>query len=1039
MGFWVWMGVLGGAVLGALGGSFIGAAVGALIGAGLGVLIGRAAASSRSSTPQGADDVTSPPPRPAYGTPAAERDSPADSAYRDPVAKADATHALSSLPERLPAAPLRTVARASADPMSLIVERLESIDRRLASIEARLGLPVAPAVSSDAASIASRTEAANVPLPASEAAPSAAALDVARAHAVATSVDPSHDDAALVRASDGTLEMPSRPAEPESVASEASPQSREDAIAPPGEAALLPPLPRRPAYGGGAAPPVTPREPSALWRWMTGGNAMTRVGIVILFFGVAFLLRYFAEIVTVPIELKLAGAGAGGVALAAIGFLLARRRPAYGLSLQGAGMGIVYLTVFAAFRLYEVLAPAPAIALLVLVSGVTIAFALRHDSQPLAALALAGGFLAPVLIRTGAGNAALLFGYFAVLNAVVFALAWKRAWRPLNVLGFVFTFALALLWGWRFYTPAHYAIVQPYLALFFAFYLTIAILYARRGPLSAKAPVDGVLVFGVPIVGFALQMAIVRGHRYGVAWSAGLLAALYGVLWFSFRRSAAEGLALLSKSFAALAVMFATLAVPFAVDPRSTSAWWALEAAAVYWLGVMQRQTLMRGFALALQVVAAVVFLSDYAPGEGRLLMNANFLGMVLIGLAGFASAWAADRHPDHVGDNERALVPALVLWGIGWWIVGGVEDLRRNVAAPARIDAALGWVMASSALALVVARALQWPRIAWVAATLFPAMVAAGWADVAAVRTTLTHYGWVVWPLAWLVLWSTLRFAELARATTPANQPTRDDMLRVAHAASAIALVAWTSWELSEWVGRHSPVGSIWLACAAALPMIAFLFASVKLRDQQRWPFRNDAHAYGATAGTTVAAFLFAWLVIVSITSRGDPAPLPYLPLLNPLDLTLIAAIAALAAWDRAWGRHAPRTRYAWLGATAFLVLNGAVVRTAHHWGDVAWRFDSLLSYRPLQAALTLTWTVTALAVMLYATRSGIRVLWTVGAVLLAAVVIKLFAVDLAALSGLTRVIAFMGVGLLLLVIGYVAPLPPAIAEGEDAGRATG
>ena len=65
---------------------------------------------------------------------------------------------------------------------------------------------------------------------------------------------------------------------------------------------------------------------------------MTRVGIIILFFGVAFLLRYFAEIVTVPIELKLAGAGAGGLALAAIGLFLARRRPAYGLSLQGAGV-----------------------------------------------------------------------------------------------------------------------------------------------------------------------------------------------------------------------------------------------------------------------------------------------------------------------------------------------------------------------------------------------------------------------------------------------------------------------------------------------------------------------------------------------------------------------------------------------------------------------------------------------------------------------------------------------------------------------------
>ena len=134
-----------------------------------------------------------------------------------------------------------------------------------------------------------------------------------------------------------------------------------------------------------------------------------------------------------------------------------------------------------------------------------------------------------------------------------------------------------------------------------------------------------------------------------------------------------------------------------------------------------------------------------------------------------------------------------------------------------------------------------------------------------------------------------------------------------------------------------------------------------------------------------------------------------------------------------RSGARHPERTRYAWLGAAAFLALNGAVVRTAHHWGDVPWRVDALMAYKPLQAALTLTWTATALALMLWATRRGVRPLWTVGAALLAVVVVKLFAIDLAALSGLTRVVAFLGVGLLLLVIGYVAPLPPA-ASGDAA-----
>ena len=44
--------------------------------------------------------------------------------------------------------------------------------------------------------------------------------------------------------------------------------------------------------------------------WFTGGNALTRIGVVVLFFGVAFLLRYFAEHFTMPIELRLAAVAA---------------------------------------------------------------------------------------------------------------------------------------------------------------------------------------------------------------------------------------------------------------------------------------------------------------------------------------------------------------------------------------------------------------------------------------------------------------------------------------------------------------------------------------------------------------------------------------------------------------------------------------------------------------------------------------------------------------------------------------------------------
>jgi len=61
-------------------------------------------------------------------------------------------------------------------------------------------------------------------------------------------------------------------------------------------------------------------------------------------------------------------------------------------------------------------------------------------------------------------------------------------------------------------------------------------------------------------------------------------------------------------------------------------------------------------------------------------------------------------------------------------------------------------------------------------------------------------------------------------------------------------------------------------------------------------------------------------------------------------------------------------------------------------------------------------------------------RLLWLIGAALLGAVVVKLFAVDLAGSGTVARIVSFLGVGALLLVIGYLAPVPPSARE-DDAG----
>ncbi|HEX7916721.1 DUF2339 domain-containing protein, partial [Rudaea sp.] len=276
---------------------------------------------------------------------------------------------------------------------------------------------------------------------------------------------------------------------------------------------------REPAAAVEAQPPppripTPPRaDPPALaWikRWLTEGNPLVKVGIVVVFFGVAYLFKYAADAgwLTVPVEFRFLGVAVA--ALAALAFAWHKREShrTFALSLQGGAIGVLILTIFAAYRLYALLPPTLTFALLVIVVAGAGLLAVLQDSPALAVLAIVGGFLAPILASTDSGNHVALFSYYAVLNAAIFFIAWIKPWRVLNLVGFVFTFGVASAWGALKYWPELFASTEPFLLLFFAFYLLIPVLHARMqarqegepGSNRVQAVVSGSLVFGTPLV-----------------------------------------------------------------------------------------------------------------------------------------------------------------------------------------------------------------------------------------------------------------------------------------------------------------------------------------------------------------------------------------------------------------------------------------------------------------------------------------------------------------------------------------------------------
>ena len=785
----------------------------------------------------------------------------------------------------------------------------------------------------------------------------------------------------------------------------------------------------------------TDEPPNALWAWLVGGNTVARIGVLLLFIGVGFLLKYATEHVHVPISVRLAAVALGGVALLVIGWRLRLNRRAYAMVLQGGGVGVLYLTVFAALRLYALVPPLAAFGLLVWISALSSWLAVRQDAISLAALAVVGGFLAPILTSSNSGNHVMLFSYYALLNAGILGIAWFKAWRSLNLLGFVFTFLVGTLWGVTRYRPEDFATTEPFLILFFLFYVAIAVLYALRQSVEVRNYVDAGLVFGTPLVAAGLQSALMRDIEYGMAYSALAMSAVYLALGRFLYARHRDDIRLLVESFLALGVVFATLAVPLGLDARWTSAVWAVEGAAIVWAGIRQQRAVMRGFGLLLEFGAGAAFilgLSLWAPASAPAAIpvaNSAFVGAVLIAIAGLFSAWQMQREASALPDSERTFAGLVFAWGVLWWLCACWREIDRWLPRDAQIPAVVLLLSATAVTFTLAQRSLRWPIARFPALLLLPALgVAAVVAMDLALRRSdhlLAHGGYIAWPIAIAVVVALLfRFDRDDKSIADLNALSLEPW----HAGLFWLVLLLAAHELA-WVGKRIAYGhGVWSMVPWGLVPALGLAAVCAFATETRWPVGAHRRGYLVLGGVPVALLLALWSLAASAHGDGDPAPLQYFPLANPLDVTQAIVLVACARWairirreDPGVFDELPRGAIAAvLSALVFIWINAIALRTLHFWYDVPYTPHALWRSTLVQATLSLLWSAIALATMAWANRRQWRAPWMAGATLLGVVVAKLFAVELAQVGTITRIVSFIGVGLLLLLIGYLAPVPP-------------
>jgi uncharacterized membrane protein len=193
------------------------------------------------------------------------------------------------------------------------------------------------------------------------------------------------------------------------------------------------------------------------------------------------------------------------------------------------------------------------------------------------------------------------------------------------------------------------------------------------------------------------------------------------------------------------------------------------------------------------------------------------------------------------------------------------------------------------------------------------------------------------------------------------------------------------------------------------------------------------------------ILSFIMGLWFLVTLFLPGDPAPLPfYIPIVNPLDLEEAFCIVLFFLWQAVLLKQGGLPR---LGKPVlFVLVDGAVflfavavtARSVHFYGDLPYReiFDSDVFH----LCLFILWAVYGIGHIIGGSKLSLRKVWIAGAILTVADIAKLLILDMAGTGAVTRIVSFFIAGLLLLFIGWAAPLPPPEAKGNalspDAGQ---
>ena len=425
--------------------------------------------------------------------------------------------------------------------------------------------------------------------------------------------------------------------------------------------------------------PFVPEPREAVdWEQVIGGNWLARVGVLALILGVAFFLKLAFDNDWIGPTGRVALGAVGGLAMLVAGEFWQKRYPGYARALSGGGVGLLYLSTYAAFAIFDLIDIYPAVVLLLIESVVSAVLALRYESSALAIIGVAGAFCAPFVLGAsdlegrassssdGAGYD--LIAYVLAVDVGVLVLSTFRRWYWFRLTALLASLASYGIWYVEFGDAAGALGAEIALTCIFLIFVGVTTLFHLiwvRGPGTFDLSLmtfNATAYFGIS---YALLFNEYRDWMGGFSLA---IAVFYlGMAYIALRRSPEN--ARLSLFAFGIGAIFLTIAIPVQLDDMAwTTVGWATQGTVLVWLSFAMKSQAPRFFGYGLLALVAIKLLSFdtlISVSDDDPVLNVRFLAFSMSIAALYLCAFAVWRNDGRLIEYERrawSVYPILVI-----------------------------------------------------------------------------------------------------------------------------------------------------------------------------------------------------------------------------------------------------------------------------------------------------------------------------------------------------------------------------------------